>query len=137
MLTENDLQLLRGKNYAQFVTLNPDGTPQATPIWIDADDEGNVVVNTAIGRRKDRNVRRDPRVAVSLFPSDDPLTYLSINGTVVRRVDGVSDLALLMHVARPLQHHVRDDIGGLAQDGGRAQPVALGLHGPACDLLLE
>ncbi|HEY7478812.1 MAG TPA: PPOX class F420-dependent oxidoreductase [Actinomycetota bacterium] len=100
MLTENDRQLLRGKNYAQFVTLNPDGTPQATPIWIDADDEGNVVVNTAVGRRKDRNARRDPRVAVSLFASDDPLTYLSVNGTVVRRVDEPEALAHIDALSR-------------------------------------
>ncbi len=81
-LTPRDLELLRGKNYAHFVTLNPDGSPHAAPLWIDADDEGNVLVNTAVGRTKDRNVRRDPRVVVSLHEQQDPYRWLSVQGTV-------------------------------------------------------
>jgi PPOX class probable F420-dependent enzyme len=81
-LTPRDLELLHGRNYAHFVTLNPDGSPHAAPLWIDADDEGFVLVNTAVGRRKDRNVRRDPRVAVSLHEQADPYRWLSVQGTV-------------------------------------------------------
>jgi PPOX class probable F420-dependent enzyme len=87
-LTDADRELLRGRNYAHFVTLNADGTPQSTPLWIDADDEGHVLVNTAVGRVKDRNVRRDPRVAVSVFAQDDPYRWLSVSGTVVELVTG-------------------------------------------------
>jgi PPOX class probable F420-dependent enzyme len=82
-LTASDLSLLRGKNFAHFVVLDEDGRAQASPVWIDADDSGNVVVNSAVGRRKDRHLRRHPRVAVSVHDQDDPYRYLSIQGTVV------------------------------------------------------
>jgi PPOX class probable F420-dependent enzyme len=82
-LNEQDLALLRGTDVAHFVTLNEDGSPHVAPLWIDADDAGNVLVNTAVGRRKDRNVRRDPRVALSITPQVDPYRWLSISGTVV------------------------------------------------------
>ena len=91
-LTEADRELLTGRNYAHFVTLNEDGSPHAAPLWIDVDPDGMVLVNTAAGRRKDRNVRRDPRVALSISPRDDPYTWLSIQGTVVSIEEG--DMAL-------------------------------------------
>ena len=82
-LTEHDLTLLRGRNFAHLATLNEDGTAQVTPLWIDVDDDGHVVVNSAVGRKKDRNIRRDPRVSVSIHAQDDPYTWTAINGTVV------------------------------------------------------
>jgi PPOX class probable F420-dependent enzyme len=100
MLTPEDVALLRGRNYAHFVTINEDGTPQSTPLWIDADDDGHVLVNTAAGRVKDRNVRRDPRVAVSVFAQDDPYRWLSINGTVVGIDEGPEALAHIGALAR-------------------------------------
>ena len=65
-LSAEDIALLRGENYGYLVTLNADGTPQVTVTWVDASDDGHVLINSAAGRRKDRNMRRDPRVAVSL-----------------------------------------------------------------------
>jgi len=100
MLTDDDRQLLGGRNFAQFATLNADGTPHVTPVWVDADTEGHVVVNTAVGRRKDRNVERDPRVAVAVYGCEDPLTYVSVNGTVVRRVDEPGALAHMDSLSR-------------------------------------
>ena len=82
-LTDHDLALLQGPNFAHLVTLNDDGSPQVTPLWIDVDDQGHVLVNSAVGRKKDRNIRRDPRVALSIHAQDDPYTWTSINGTVV------------------------------------------------------
>ncbi len=79
-LTPADLDLLTGPHYATVVTLNPDGTPHATVTWIDAAD-GHVLVNTAEGRRKARNLRRDPRAAVLV--QADPYRWISITGTVV------------------------------------------------------
>jgi hypothetical protein len=49
-LTPGDLELLRGKNFAHLVTLNPDGSPHVAPLWVDADEDGNVLVNSAGGR---------------------------------------------------------------------------------------
>lgn len=82
-LTDHDMALLKGRNFAHLVTLNEDGTPQPTPVWIDADDQGHVLVNSAVGRRKDRNIRRDPRVSISVHGQGDPYTWTAINGTVV------------------------------------------------------
>jgi len=82
-LTGDDLALVKGRNFAHLVTLNDDGTPHVAPLWIDADGDGHVVVNSAVGRKKDRNIRRDPRVAVSIHAQDDPYTWIAINGTVV------------------------------------------------------
>ncbi|MDA4133438.1 MAG: pyridoxamine 5'-phosphate oxidase family protein, partial [Thaumarchaeota archaeon] len=60
-LSEKAKTLLKGKNFAFVATLNKDGTPQLTPTWVDTDGE-NVLVNTALGRQKAKNVTRDPRV---------------------------------------------------------------------------
>ncbi len=85
--TNEDLELLHGANYAQLVTLNADGSPQVTVLWIDADDDA-VLVNTAEGRTKDRNLRRDPRAAVSVVKDGDWYRWISVTGTVVDRITG-------------------------------------------------
>ncbi len=64
-LSDEDVQLLTGKNFAHVAVIRPDGTPHVSVTWIDA-AEGHVLVNTAVGRVKDRYVRRDPRVSVTL-----------------------------------------------------------------------
>lgn len=81
-LTEDDVARLTGTDYATLVTMNPDGSPQVSVVWVDAAD-GHVLVNTAMGRVKDRNVRADPRVAVSVMRGGDPYDWISITGTVV------------------------------------------------------
>jgi PPOX class probable F420-dependent enzyme len=67
--------------FASLATLNADGTPQVTPIWIDWDGK-NLLVNTAQGRVKDRNLRRNPKVAISIMDPDNPYRYLAIQGRV-------------------------------------------------------
>ena len=87
--TEADRELFEGKSLAHLATLMSDGSPQTTPVWIDIDDEGYVLVNTAPGRIKDRNVRRDPRVALSITDLADPYRWIAVRGRVVeRRVEG-------------------------------------------------
>jgi PPOX class probable F420-dependent enzyme len=81
-LTERDLEILTGPNFATFVTINRDGSPHATITWVDAAD-GHVLVNTAQGRVKDRNVRSNPHVAVAVLPGGDAYGWLSLTGTVV------------------------------------------------------
>ncbi len=66
---------------AHFATVMPDGTPQVTPVWIDREGD-RLLVNTARGRRKERNVRANPRVGLSLVDPDDPYRYLSVRGEV-------------------------------------------------------
>lgn len=78
---------LEQANFWSFVTLNDDGSPTATPVWVDVDD-GHVIVNTAAGRRKERNVRRDPRVALTMYEPENPYAWVEIRGRVVEFVEG-------------------------------------------------
>ena len=73
--------LFQKRAFGSFTTLMPDGSPQTTPVWVDLVD-GDVIVNTAQGRQKDKNVRKDPRVAVTLIDPDNPYRYLEIRGRV-------------------------------------------------------
>jgi PPOX class probable F420-dependent enzyme len=83
-LTDREITLLKGKNFAHFATLNEDGSAHVAPLWIDVEDDGgHVLVNSAVGRKKDSNIRRDPRVVVSVHSQDDPYTWTAISGTVV------------------------------------------------------
>jgi predicted pyridoxine 5'-phosphate oxidase superfamily flavin-nucleotide-binding protein len=60
-------KLFEGKNFASLATLMKDGSPQVTPTWVDIDKSNNIIlVNTARGRVKHRNISKDPRVAISL-----------------------------------------------------------------------
>lgn len=68
--------------FANIATLMPNGGPQVTPVWIDFDGT-HILFNSARGRRKDRNVRRDPRVAISIMDPDNPYRCLEIRGRVV------------------------------------------------------
>jgi len=68
--------------FANLATINTDGTPQVTPVWIDWDGK-NLLVNTAQGRVKDRNLRKNPKVAISIMDPDNPYRYLAIQGRVV------------------------------------------------------
>ena len=69
------------KAFGSFTTLMPDGSPQTTPVWVDYRD-GDVWVNSAVGRQKDRNVKRDPRVAVAIVDPDNPYRYVEVRGRV-------------------------------------------------------
>jgi len=74
--------LFTKRAFASLGTLMPDGSPQVTPVWCDL--EGDlVVVNTAKGRQKDKNMRRDPRVALAIIDPENPYRYLEIRGRVV------------------------------------------------------
>jgi PPOX class probable F420-dependent enzyme len=75
------LPLLKGKNFAHIATLMADGSPQVTPVWIDAED-GVVLFNTAEGRLKPENLRRDGRVAISVVNQDNPYENLVVRGRV-------------------------------------------------------
>ena len=69
------------KAFGAFTTLMPDGDPQTTPVWVDYRDH-EVWVNSALGRQKDKNVRRDPRVALAIVDPDNPYRYVEVRGRV-------------------------------------------------------
>ena len=67
---------------AHVATLGPDGEPHVTPVWVELDGD-DIVINTALGRAKARNLAADDRVAVSLTDPDDPYVVIAVRGTVV------------------------------------------------------
>lgn len=82
MLSDEQKQFFRKPNFGHLATLEPDGSPQVTPVWIDVDDE-YILINTAKGRKKVRNVERDPRVSVEVVEQENPYSMLSVKGKVV------------------------------------------------------
>jgi PPOX class probable F420-dependent enzyme len=74
--------LFHKKAFAQLATLMPDGSPHVAPVWFEYDGK-NILVNTAKGRVKDQNMRRDPRVGLDILDPDNPYRHLSVRGRVV------------------------------------------------------
>jgi PPOX class probable F420-dependent enzyme len=82
-------KLFEEKNFAFLATLMKDGSPQVTPTWVDIDkSDGTVLVNTAKGRTKHRNVSTDPRVAVSVIDFSNPYRMVAIRGKVIEQING-------------------------------------------------
>jgi PPOX class probable F420-dependent enzyme len=79
-LNEDAKNLLRRPLYAWATTLYADGSPHNTVVWVDVDGD-QVIMNTAVGRAKERHLRRDPRVAVSVLDPDDGFHLVSVTGT--------------------------------------------------------
>ncbi len=81
VIPEKFLDLFKKRAFANLATLMPNGHPQVTPVWCDYDGQ-HVIVNSARGRQKDRNMRRDQRVSLSIMDPENPYRYLEIRGTV-------------------------------------------------------
>ena len=75
---------------ATVTTLREDGSPHNTIVWIDAED-GTVTFNTAVGRAKERHLRRDPRVAVTIVDPQNTYKWLSVSGSAELTTDGADD----------------------------------------------
>ncbi len=84
------LDLFKKPAFANLATLNPDGSPQVTPVWVDFDGT-HVIVNTARGRVKDRNLQREPRVALTILDPENPYRYLGIQGRVSEMTEAGAD----------------------------------------------
>jgi PPOX class probable F420-dependent enzyme len=80
-IPENFKDLFQQPAFANLATIMPDGSPQVTPVWCDYDGS-YVLVNTAKGRVKDRNMRKSPQVALSIMDPKNPYRYLEIRGKV-------------------------------------------------------
>jgi len=83
-IPENYQDLLEDetKAFACLATLMKDGSPQLTPLWFNTDGE-HILINSAKGRVKDINMRRDPRVAIVITDPKDPYRYIQICGKVI------------------------------------------------------
>ncbi|MDZ7727142.1 MAG: PPOX class F420-dependent oxidoreductase [Dehalococcoidia bacterium] len=90
-IPDSHRDLLTGTNFAHVATIQPGGEPQVSPVWIDLDGD-EVVFNTALDRRKARNLDRDPRVALSVHDQQNPYRYIQVRGRVVgKTTDGADD----------------------------------------------
>jgi PPOX class probable F420-dependent enzyme len=85
-LSEATLKLLDGRNYAVLATLNPDGSPQTSVLWVGRDGT-DLLFSTVEGRVKHRNMVRDPRVSVAVIDSADPENYVELRGRVTLSPD--------------------------------------------------
>ena len=81
-LSEAVRKLLEGPNFAHLGTLMPDGSPQVTVVWVNLRG-AHILINTAEGRQKPRNIRRDDRVALSVVNQENPYQTVAIRGRVV------------------------------------------------------
>jgi PPOX class probable F420-dependent enzyme len=80
-LNDETRRLLDGKHYAVLATINPDGGPQTSVMWVGRDGD-DVLFSTIAGRRKHRNLERDPRASVSIIDAEDPENYVELRGRV-------------------------------------------------------
>jgi PPOX class probable F420-dependent enzyme len=92
------------KALAQLGTLMPDGTPQVTPVWFDYEG-GMIRVNSARGRVKDRNMRRNPAVAVAIVDPGNAYRYVGIRGRVVEITEQGADA----HIDRLAKKYLGQD----------------------------
>ena len=90
VLPEAYMDLFEKKAFAHLATLMADGSPQVTPVWVDYDGT-HVRINSAKGRVKDKNMRRDSRVSLSLQDPENPYRYLEVRGRVVEITEAGAD----------------------------------------------
>lgn len=90
-LPDGARKLLDAVTYAVLSTINPDGEPQSSVIWLRRDGD-DVLFSTILGRRKTRNMQRDPRVTICMYDPADPYHYVEIRGTVTLSEEGGRDL---------------------------------------------
>jgi PPOX class probable F420-dependent enzyme len=83
----NIRKIFESKNFVFLSSLMQDGSPQVTPTWVDIEDN-NILINTAIGRVKHRNVTRDPRVAIAVVDVNNLYNMVTIRGKVIDQVTG-------------------------------------------------
>lgn len=111
-IPENYADLFQKKAFGSLTTLMPDGSPQTQPVWVDFVD-GKVLVNTAVGRQKDKNLRRDPRVAIAVIDPDNPYRYMEIRGRVVKHTQEGAD----KHIDKMAKKYLGQDKYPYAQAG--------------------
>jgi len=89
--------------YAYLATIMPDGTPQVTPVWFNVEAD-SILINTAVGRIKDKNMRARAHVALVIADPRDALRYIQVRG----RVMGFTEVGALAHIGRlSMKYHGR------------------------------
>jgi PPOX class probable F420-dependent enzyme len=98
------MDLFQKKAFANFATLMPDGSPQVTPVWVDFDGT-HVLVNSARGRQKDKNVKKNGNVALAIIDPDNPYRYLQIMG----KVDEITEQGADAHIDKMAKKYMGKD----------------------------
>jgi PPOX class probable F420-dependent enzyme len=104
VIPEKYLDLFQKRAFANLATLMPDGTPQVTPVWVDFDGT-HILVNSARGRQKDKNMERNPTVALSILDPDNPYRYLEVRG----RVDEITQEGAEEHIDKMAKKYIGED----------------------------
>ncbi|GAA1158796.1 hypothetical protein GCM10009654_13680 [Streptomyces hebeiensis] len=90
-LSDQLKEVLDGPVFVDIATIQPDGSPQVSPVWVKRDGD-DLLISTTVGRRKEQNLRRDPRVSVVVQPADSPYTYAEIRGSATLTTEGGQEL---------------------------------------------
>ncbi|WP_395369946.1 PPOX class F420-dependent oxidoreductase [Streptomyces tubercidicus] len=90
-LSDDLKQLLDSPVFVTVATVQPDGSPQVSPVWVKRDGD-DLLFSTTVGRRKERNLRRDARVSVVIQPFDAPYTYAEVRGSASLSTEGGQEL---------------------------------------------
>ncbi|MGW8556869.1 PPOX class F420-dependent oxidoreductase [Streptomyces tubercidicus] len=90
-LSDDLKQLLDSPVFVTVATVQPDGSPQVSPVWVKRDGD-DLLFSTTLGRRKERNLRRDARVSVVIQPFDAPYTYAEVRGSASLSTEGGQEL---------------------------------------------
>ena len=90
-LPDNAQRMLDGNTVVTLATVNPDGSPQASPVWATRDGD-DVLMSTLVGRKKERNLGNDPRVTVVVVNPENPYEYVEIRGTASLSTENARDL---------------------------------------------
>jgi len=86
-LDDDARKILEGKNFIFLATVNPDGSPHVTPTWVDTDGH-YIFINTAVGRVKHKNIKKNPQVAMAITEQGNPYKLVMIRGRVIEQVTG-------------------------------------------------
>ncbi|MFQ5761920.1 MAG: PPOX class F420-dependent oxidoreductase [Candidatus Bathyarchaeia archaeon] len=103
-LSDAEIKLIERKNFGYLATLNADGSPQVTPVWVDREGD-TILVNTAEGRVKQKNLRRDPRVALAVADQNNPYNRTTIRGKVIEQTNAGADA----HIDKMAKKYIGQD----------------------------
>jgi PPOX class probable F420-dependent enzyme len=113
-IPEEYRDLFERKAFANFATVMPDGTPQVTPVWVGYDGT-HLLINTAKGRQKERNVQQNPKVGLSILDPDDPYRFVSVRG----EVEEVTEEGAVDHINELTKRYMdREEYPNLGEEGG-------------------
>ncbi len=112
VIPEKYIDLFEKKAFANLATLMPDGTPQVTPVWVDYDGN-HILVNSARGRRKDKNIEAKRAVALSIQDPDNPYRYLEVRG----HVEEITEQGADQHIDKMAKKYMGVDTDPYRQPG--------------------